>query len=142
MGERKVISHYYPPDFDPLKLPRGRKSSHHVVTMALPMRNLRCIKCGEYLYQGTKFNATKVCCAMLRRNNVNTDTLQETVVDKDYLGIRIFRSTFRCPGCSSPISIETDPKNSDYICSAGATRGFESRIEIDENKKEIDEPLM
>ena len=56
MGERKVINKYFPPDFDPAKIPRGKKANlnpNFVVRMMLPM-SVRCNTCGEYMYKGKK----------------------------------------------------------------------------------------
>eukprot|EP00211_Chloroparvula_japonica_P015834 CAMPEP_0119151190 /NCGR_PEP_ID=MMETSP1310-20130426/45981_1 /TAXON_ID=464262 /ORGANISM="Genus nov. species nov., Strain RCC2339" /LENGTH=211 /DNA_ID=CAMNT_0007143447 /DNA_START=31 /DNA_END=663 /DNA_ORIENTATION=- len=109
MGERKVLNKYYPPDFDPSLLPRNKKPRDQQIKVRtmLPM-SICCASCGEYLYQGKKFNAKK-----------------ETVLDEDYLGIRIFRFYIRCTRCSAQITFKTDPKNSDYKCEHGATRNFE-----------------
>ncbi len=61
MGERKVLNKYYPPDFDPEKIPRVAKKAdpRYKVRLMAPF-NMRCINCGNFLYKGTKFNAMKV----------------------------------------------------------------------------------
>mmetsp|Transcript_14254 Transcript_14254/g.32726 ORF Transcript_14254/g.32726 Transcript_14254/m.32726 type:complete len:153 (+) Transcript_14254:103-561(+) len=130
MGERKVASKYYPPDFDPSKLQRQRKSkdgnNQIKVRMMLPF-SLRCGTCGNFIYQGTKFNARK-----------------EEVQNETYLGLRIYRFYFRCPRCAGEIAMKTDPKNSDYVCELGASRNFdphkeEARQEESLKKKRADE---
>ena len=123
MGERKVLNKYYPPDFDPSKVPRVRKNKDELkrikVRMMLPF-SLQCGKCGNFIYKGTKFNSRK-----------------EDVQDESYLGIRIYRFYFRCPRCSNEITMKTDPKNSDYVCETGATRNFEPRKEEEKQNEEV-----
>ncbi|TPX37781.1 hypothetical protein SeLEV6574_g07876 [Synchytrium endobioticum] len=109
MSERKVLNKYFPPDFDPAKIPRRKldKAAQHKVRLMAPF-SMQCITCGEYIYKGKKFNARK-----------------ERVDGENYLGIQIFRFYIRCTRCSAELTFKTDPKNSDYICEGGAQRNFE-----------------
>ncbi|BFG06428.1 splicing factor YJU2 [Drosophila madeirensis] len=108
MSERKVLNKYYPPDFDPSKIPRMKlaKNRQYTVRLMAPF-NMRCVTCGEYIYKGKKFNARK-----------------EDVENETYLGIRIYRFYIKCTRCLQEISFKTDPQNTDYEIEAGATRNF------------------
>ncbi|KAI6090794.1 DUF572-domain-containing protein [Hypoxylon rubiginosum] len=120
MSERKVLTKYYPPDFDPsqLKRVRGPKNAGpkvQTVRLAAPF-SMKCTSCGEYIYKGRKFNARK-----------------EVPQDEKYLGIQIFRFYIRCTRCSGQITFKTDPKNQDYACESGAKRSTEPwRVGVDE----------
>eukprot|EP00996_Jenningsia_fusiforme_P001588 NODE_2461_length_1196_cov_23.952049_g2246_i0.p1 GENE.NODE_2461_length_1196_cov_23.952049_g2246_i0~~NODE_2461_length_1196_cov_23.952049_g2246_i0.p1 ORF type:complete len:295 (-),score=68.54 NODE_2461_length_1196_cov_23.952049_g2246_i0:160-1044(-) len=106
MGERKVMNKWFPPDFDPTRLPKASRAAVRKVRMMMPM-SVQCASCGEYVYHGKKFNAA----------------IEPT--REEYLGIKIWRLTVRCPRCSGAISIKTDPANCDYTCDSGAVRNFE-----------------
>ncbi|OMO96331.1 CWC16 protein [Corchorus olitorius] len=109
MGERKVVQKYYPPDFDPSKLPRVRRQPNQQMKVRnmVPMR-VRCNNCGKYIGEGTKLNCRK-----------------EVVTGKTYLGIPIVRFYYKCNDCSAEIIITTDPQNSDYAVESGAKRCYE-----------------
>ena len=111
----QVLNKYYPPDFDPAKLPRGKRPDHNSmkVRMMLPM-SVQCKTCGTFMYKGTKFN--------MKKEDVDGDT---------YLGIQIFRFYWRCSACAAEITMKTDPKNADYNMELGATRNYEPWREKD-----------
>ncbi|WFD29808.1 Pre-mRNA-splicing factor cwf16 [Malassezia sp. CBS 17886] len=127
MSERKVLNKYYPPDFDPSKVPRRRlgPDRQQSVRLVAPF-SMRCNRCGEYIYRGKKFNARK-----------------ETVKGEDYYGIKIFRFYIKCTRCSSEITFKTDPKNTDYAAEHGASRNFEPWRDPDADREkdilELDE---
>jgi hypothetical protein len=111
MAERKVLSKYYPPDFDPSKITRTRGPKKagpkvQVVRLMAPF-SMKCTHCGEYVYKGRKFNARK-----------------ETT-DEKYYAINVYRFYIRCTRCSGEITFKTDPANMDYECERGAKRNFE-----------------
>jgi hypothetical protein len=124
MSERKVLNKYYPPDFDPSKIPRLRKPKdvQEKVRLMAPF-SMRCLTCNEYIAKGKKFNARK-----------------ETAQGEDYLGLKIFRFYIRCPRCSAEITFKTDPQNADYKCEFGALRNFdpwrEGRLQEKEEEEE------
>jgi hypothetical protein len=125
MSERKVLSKYYPPDFDPSKITRTRGPKQvgpkvQTVRLMAPF-SMKCTHCGEFIYKGRKFNARK-----------------ETTEEK-YYNIAIFRFYIRCTRCSGEITFKTDPKNMDYECERGAKRNFEPWREAkmaEENEEE------
>ncbi|KAF7900411.1 uncharacterized protein EAF01_007713 [Botrytis porri] len=111
MSERKVLTKYYPPDFDPSKIVKSRAPKQvgpkvQTVRLMAPFP-MKCTACGEYIYKGRKFNARK-----------------ETTEEK-YLAISIYRFYIKCTRCSGEITFKTDPKNMDYQCERGAKRNTE-----------------
>lgn len=123
MADRKALNHYYPPDFDPAKIPRRKapKDAQQTVRLMAPF-SMRCNTCGEYIYKGKKFNARK-----------------ELVVGEDYYGIKIFRFYIRCTQCSAEITFKTDPKNADYLAEHGASRNF---VPTKEDEEEGEDKLL
>lgn len=135
MSERKVLNKYYPPDFDPSKLPKLNieKNRQYVVRLMAPF-TMRCLTCGNYIYKGKKFNSRK-----------------EDAVGEKYLGIQIYRFYIRCPQCLSEICFKTDPKNTDYAVENGAYRTFqaeriaeleEERLREEKEEEEANNPML
>ena len=127
MSERKVLSKYYPPDFDPSKITRTRGPKQagpkvQTVRLMAPF-SMKCTHCGEFIYKGRKFNARK-----------------ETTEEK-YYNITIYRFYIRCTRCSGEITFKTDPKNMDYECERGAKRNFEPWREAKLNEETEEERL-
>ena len=128
MSERKVLSKYYPPDFDPSAITRVRgpkQTGPRVQTVRLMAPfSMKCTSCGEYIYKGRKFNARK-----------------ETT-DERYYAIPIWRFYIRCTRCSAEIAFKTDPKNMDYECERGARRNFEPWRQQGGGPQETDEERL
>ena len=127
------------------------------VRMMLPM-SIRCNTCGNYISKGARsrwiaraarrrHSACAVCvwcvpythivrCRAATRATPRAGTKfnsrKEDAAGEDYLGIQIFRFYFKCPRCSAELAMKTDPKNSDYIVEAGATRNYEPWRDKDE----------
>ena len=111
MSERKVITKYYPPDFDPSAIGRQRKprdapTKLPTVRLMAPF-SMKCASCGEYCYRGRKFNARK------------------QVTDQTYYSIPIIRFYIKCTRCAGEMTFTTDPKNNDYAAEKGMRRNFE-----------------
>jgi len=122
MSERKVLNKYYPPDFDPSKIPKSKEPRNKTFCIRLMAPcNMRCTTCGEYIYKGRKFNARK-----------------EDVDDMNYLGLRIYRFYIKCTACVSEICFRTDPENTDYVLESGATRNFEALKRAEEQAERED----
>lgn len=121
MSERKVLNKYYPPDFDPSKIPKLKlpKDRQYVVRLMAPF-NMRCKTCGEYIYKGKKFNARK-----------------ETVQNEAYLGLPIFRFYIKCTRCLAEITFKTDPENTDYSMEHGASRNFQAEKLLEEEERRL-----
>lgn len=107
MSERKVLNKYYPPDYDPSKVPRvKRKNKLNDVRMMAPF-NMKCNTCGDYIGHSTKFNAKK-----------------ETIEDETYNSVHIFRFYIKCKRCMATIILRTNPKEKCYEVEQGATENF------------------
>lgn len=109
MGERKKLTMYYPPDFDPKLVPRRKRDPNFTceVRMMLPF-SVQCNKCGEFMYMGKKFNSKK-----------------ENAQGEKYKGIQIIRFWIKCSTCSNMMTFKTDPQNDDYAMESGGSRTFE-----------------
>ena len=132
MSERKVLSKYYPPDFDPSRVGRSRAPKQtgpkvQVVRLGAPF-SMKCTSCGEYIGTGRRFNARK-----------------ETPVDEKYMGIQIYRFYIRCTRCSAEIVFKTDPRTANYTVERGALRntdpwrrGLEDPLENETDEQRLD----
>lgn len=138
MGERKVLNKYFPSDFDPSLIPRGKalskKDGTVPVRMMLPF-TVQCSTCNTFQYRGRKFNSKKE--PMGGPNG-------------RYLGIQRFRFYIKCTHCARTITFLTDPENTDYEMENGGTRNYEvfkdkarteNEISEDKEKDEKEDPM-
>eukprot|EP00762_Andalucia_godoyi_P000555 ANDGO_05311.mRNA.1 Coiled-coil domain-containing protein 94 homolog len=126
MSERKVFSKYYPPDFDPSKVPRRKAKDvssgprQVKIRMMLPI-NVQCSTCGEIIKSDTKFNARK-----------------EAVQGEKYLGsITVLRFYMKCPMCAAEFTIRTDPEHFDYAAENGCKRLYSLLKEEADRKAKV-----
>lgn len=110
MSERKAINKWYPPDYDPSKVPKKAKSTNpnnDKVRLMLPF-SMKCLQCNEYIAARRKFNARK-----------------ETTGER-YLGFKIIKFHVKCPRCNNGIVFRTDPKLAGFAPVEGGVRNYES----------------
>ncbi|KAI9622602.1 hypothetical protein KEM48_007219 [Puccinia striiformis f. sp. tritici PST-130] len=138
MSERKVLNKYFPPDFDPAKIPRRKlaKDRQQVVRLMAPF-SMQCLSCTEFIYKGKKFNARKEAALGEQYFGIKSFgtlfvigkrlvyTCQLTQIGTFCLITTFFRFYIKCPRCSNEITFKTDPKHSDYVAEHGAQRNFE-----------------
>ncbi|ODV83820.1 hypothetical protein CANARDRAFT_190897, partial [[Candida] arabinofermentans NRRL YB-2248] len=125
MSERKSINKYYPPDFDPSKIKKTKKSrktgppSWPTVRLMIPF-SMRCLKCNEYISKSKKFNAKK------------------EITTEMYLGIKVIQFHFKCPKCYNDLIFKTDPKNGDFTCVSGCKKNYEKQTPEVEKEDDMD----
>lgn len=118
MSERKSINKYYPPDYDPSKIPKKRKNAQpkqQKVRLMAPF-SMRCLKCNEYISSRRKFNARK------------EDTGEK------YMSFKIWRFHITCPKCNNNISFKTSYKTAGFVPDQGAVRNYESTTQTNLEK--------
>ncbi|KAG7661567.1 cwf16 [[Candida] subhashii] len=122
MSERKAINKYYPPDYDPSKLPKQKKKTANQtikIRMMAPY-SMRCTNCNEYIAERRSFNARK-----------------ETTNER-YLNIKIIRFYITCPGCNNTITFRTNPQTSGYVPEQGAVRNYEPTRKVTSDAKVVE----
>ncbi|EAL43813.2 hypothetical protein EHI8A_059480 [Entamoeba histolytica HM-1:IMSS-B] len=115
MAERKAINRYIPPDFDPEihksingygKVSHLRKriksNGTMIIRIELPF-GIWCDGCKNLIGKGTRFNATKRQVGM-------------------YYSSKVFEFEINCRDCHSVITLQSDPKNTDYVVTRGGRR--------------------
>lgn len=118
MSERKGINKYYPPDWDPSKVPKKKKPTNQIIKVRLMAPySMRCTKCNEYISERRKFNARK------------------EVTNEKYMNFKIIRFHITCPKCNNNITYKTNPQTAGYVPETGAVRNFELESKRNANKE-------
>lgn len=126
MSERKAINKYYPPDYDPSKLPKAKKNTKlniNRVRLMLPF-SMKCVLCNEYIAARRKFNARK------------------EVTPEKYLEVKIIRFHIKCPRCNSELVFRTDPKLSGFEPVSGVVRNYVSKIGTEHIEMETEDQML
>ncbi|CAG90158.2 DEHA2G03696p [Debaryomyces hansenii CBS767] len=127
MSERKGINKYYPPDWDPSKVPKKKKPANQVTKVRLMAPySMRCTKCNEYISERRKFNAKK------------------EVTNEKYMSFKIIRFHITCPKCNNNITYKTSPQTAGYVPDTGAVRNYEpeSNTNVNKTKVETEEEIL
>ena len=104
--------YYHAPDFDVFQTLQGtqdatetqettktaRRKVTHMVELAL-----QCVSCSHFIARMTKVNA------------------HVEATGEKYLGVALYRLSFKCPNCREIIKLGTDPQSRGYIVESGAT---------------------
>ncbi|KXS17483.1 DUF572-domain-containing protein [Gonapodya prolifera JEL478] len=117
MADRKNVNKYYPPDWDPSKGSINTYMGSHplrerakrlktegilVIRFEMPF-NIWCGGCGNHIGMGVRYNAQKKKVG-------------------NYYSTPILQFRMKCHLCDNWIEITTDPKNAEYVVTAGARR--------------------
>ncbi|CUM50355.1 uncharacterized protein AC631_01754 [Debaryomyces fabryi] len=121
MSERKGINKYYPPDWDPSKVPKKKKPANQIIKVRLMAPySMRCTKCNEYISERRKFNAKK------------------EVTNEKYMNFKIIRFHITCPKCNNNITYKTNPQTAGYVPESGAVRNYEPESNNNTNKIKVE----
>ncbi|CAH2356008.1 splicing factor Yju2p [[Candida] railenensis] len=113
MSERKGINKYYPPDWDPSKVPKRQKIGNQDIKVRLMAPfSMRCLKCNEYIAERRKFNAKK------------------EITKEMYMNFKIIRFHITCPRCNNKITFKTSPQTAGYVTETGAVRNHQPKSAI------------
>ncbi|KAJ3337624.1 hypothetical protein HDU93_000767 [Gonapodya sp. JEL0774] len=117
MADRKNVNKYYPPGWDPSKGSINTYVGSHplrerakrlktegilVIRFEMPY-NIWCGGCGNHIGMGVRYNAQKKKVG-------------------NYFSTPILQFRMKCHLCDNWIEITTDPKNAEYVVTAGARR--------------------
>ena len=87
MSERKVLNKYYPPDFDPSKIPKCKEPRNKTFGIRLMAPcNMRCSTCGEYIYKVQCSLRSRVKLLIQIRHEINKEQLFSGLLDLIILG--------------------------------------------------------
>lgn len=131
VGWTSTYGQYIPPDFDPQKLnshraSKKRNSDGFAVRNMLPFTVI-CVKCGQHMARGTKFN-------------MRGERMHSSQPNHEYLGQKNIIFTFHCSGCSKKCQFRTDYEHSTYEVVTGCVLNNEPfKKAVKEERKTAEE---